>query len=597
LYITKQYFLKIIVIFLYFLSMASALYYYQHLDIKPCDRQVQGENLNYTCKIHSDVSKSVRLGIGVDDILTQVHLNGAIIDINGLKRQYSKQKLDDYKQGYTLQVSLKSGENILQIQGINTGGVDEVKLGVAVTYIFYFIAFILLAIPSIYLFYRLFFFVLESKFDRKNLINFLPIIIIIVGIGLRIFVLDSIPNWMYQHDYNGHVEAIKYYANNMGTLPQPDKGLQYPQQPLYYLITGALYNMGEWIHWSESERIFSIRALSVALASMMLLVAWALVRRFSKHPLTINIFLAFLALTPSFVIMGASVNNDALNSFLGLVGIYTITNYFNKPSLRHFFLATLVVLLATLTKVSSILLSIFFAAVILRHYYHYQGRYIALHVKHSAFIFATVILLVFGFILLKAYIPMSGEFRFVNSALYGNQVIPYLGISYFLSFNWLDLIEHAQATVLYNDSIRFSLPTYLYATMFLDDHIYAQKYLQGGIFKFSAQITYLLGIIYVVGLLLYLYFFRRIKPLHRFLIIPVLVNLFLIVKFLNDYWVVCNSHFRYFTPTFSAIGLIFVIGLEQLYRRYEISVKIISWVSVIFYLAQIYWLVKLIKMS
>jgi hypothetical protein len=566
------------------------------LDIQECQETKYSSNQYiYSCKITSNISKEVLLGIGVDDILEKMLLNGKNISMEFLKRQYDIEKLDDYKQGYSFLLNLNKGENLIEIFGKNTGGAHAVFLNQGILFTQYVLGFIIFFIPVIYILFKLFFKLLDSGFIKISDIV-LPIMIISLGIILRLFVLNSIENWKHQHDYNGHIEAIKYYAKNPLISPQPDKGLQYPQQPLYYIAMGTLYNIGDIFNWSEKEKIYSIRAFSVFLAGIVMLLGWCLVRLYTKKELLINIFLSFLSFTPSFVLMGAFVNNDTLNVFFGVLALLGVSLYYKKPQTSYFIFASVAILLAMLTKVSSILLTILFAVVLIYHYKSKLYNHVS-KIQREALFFSIAVLFVFGWTLFKAYIPMSGEFRFVNSALYFNQIIPYLGLSYFFTFNWFDLIEHAQATVLYNDSIRFSLPTYFYGTMFLEDHVYAEKYLQGGIFKLSAQLTYILGIIYIVGLSSYLIFFRKLETMSKFLIIPIVINLLLIIKFLNDYWVVCNSHFRYFSPVFSAIGLTFVLGLEQLFKRYSLSAKIVAILAVPFYLAQIYWLIKLVKLS
>lgn len=596
-FIIKKNIFKIILGFFYFISVFFAFNFYHHLEIKLASEVKQDSKKTlYTYSIFSNISKEVVLGIGVDNILDNLTINGKNYNLSAIKKKYKINKLDDYKQGYSFSISLNKGENTLEILGINTGGIAAAFLNYGISFVEYLLGFIFIGVPFIYILYRSFFYMLDREFSLKNIGYILPVFIIIIGVSLRIFVLNSVSNWEYQHDYNGHIKSIQYYAENPWSPPQPDKGLQYPQQPLYYLITGAMYNTGDLFYWNKTDKIYSIRAFSVFLSALSMIIGLFLIRLYTQRQLLINIFLSFLAFTPSFVLAGAFVNNDVLNTFLGILSIFGVSLFYKKTDSLSFFLASSAILLAMLTKISSILLTIFFAVVVI-YIYKLKPYEKAKKIQKEALFFSLAVLFIFGWTLLKAYIPMSGEFRFVNSALYFNQIIPYLGLSYFFTFNWFDLIEHAQATVLYNDSIRFSLPTYLYGTMFLEDHVYIEKYLQGGLFKLSAQITYILGVIYLIGLLFYFLFFKKLETMSKLLIIPIVINLLLIIKFLNDYWVVCNSHFRYFSPVFSAIGLIFVLGLEQLFKKYAPSIKIIGFLSIPFYIAQIYWLVKLIKLT
>jgi len=124
----------------------------------------------------------------------------------------------------------------------------------------------------------------------------------------------------------------------------------------------------------------------------------------------------------------------------------------------------------------------------------------------------------------------------------------------------------------------------------LIDHFKAGEY-----FKISSQLLYLLGVIYVVGFLSYFYFFKKMTTIQKWLILPVAINTVLIIKFLSDYWVVCNSDFRYFTPVLAAIGLIFVLGLEALRKRYYWMTKPIVFFTVFLAVNEIYWMIRLIE--
>jgi hypothetical protein len=191
-------------------------------------------------------------------------------------------------------------------------------------------------------------------------------------------------------------------------------------------------------------------------------------------------------------------------------------------------------------------------------------------------------------------VPSIGEFRFVNSALYGGQVIKAFNLSYFFFFHITDLVSTAQSYVMGTNDIRFSFPTYMYGTMFTGEFNFDKHFKSGTFFQLWAQMTYLFGLIYIAGFASYIYFYKKLKTPERLLIVPVMINLVLIIKFLSDFWVVCNSDFRYFTPTFAAIGLVFVLGIDRLLKRYPFLIKPASVFAGILAVSEILWTTNLI---
>lgn len=557
------------------------------------------QTYTFSCPLSSASEQNARIGIAVDDELLALKINNLSISLQESKRRYAQPHLNDWQSGYTFDIPLMKGENLLTVIESDSGGKFGLKIGRGLSCLDYFMIFAFGLLPILFGVYVLLFpFLIRLLSDsgiRRIFWPSLPYAILIAGIILRLFYFLNVPNTIHQHDMQGHIDAIHYYAHHPLQLPQADKSLQFPQQPLYYYAAAGVYSVSKALGGSEHDAISAVRAMSVVFSIFWLYIGFKLVKLVTRDRILINLYTAFLAFTPLFVIMSAFVNNDSLNMLLGITAAYGITAYYLTKKRHYFALAFLTVLLAMLTKISSMLYALFFAVVLLLMYLQEQeapNRY-----RRQLLLLGISVLFLFGLTLVKVYLPTTGEFRFVNSALYGNQLIPYLDLGYFFTFHWFDLIEHAQATVLYNDAIRFSLPTYLYGTMFLDDHIYKELYLEGGIFKSAAQLTYLLGSIYLAGWIAYLFFFRRIPLFYRLLSLPVAINLLLVIKFLNDYWVVCNSHFRYFSPTFGVIGLLFVIGLEQLFGHWKASKQIVAYAAIPFFAAQIYWLVALVGFS
>jgi hypothetical protein len=613
--------LKKVIGLLLFASFSAILFlYYNHVQIDSCKYKIpnkisqnitlpfsqynsKSKNITYTCNIQSNLSQSAVFGIKVDDEIISISLNNSPIDLTQIKNTYKQNKLKDWSTGYPLELDLNSGDNKLIIESKDYGGNYGLSIAKDLSSLEFIILFFTVILPLFYLLYYLFFLILKHskqlfKITKQSSLTYLPILIIIVGILLRLHLVNSVPNSMYQHDYAGHKAAILYYSENPFTMPQADKNLQFPQQPLYYISTGIIHNIGVSIGFQEKDTFFAMRIFSVFLSLITLIIGLRLVKIYTSNTLSINLFIAFLALTPSFIFMGARVNNDILNMTLGIASVYLISLYYLKPIFKYFFIIMILIILSLLTKISSLLFAIWLIFIMFIHHYKYQRfSSIQMVLQKRFFWIGIVVLFFFGLSVLKVYLPTTGELRFINSALFSGQIIPRLDLSYFTTFHWFDLIKEAQSYSFGSDDIRFSFFTYQYGTMLTGEYIYAKYFAEGGLFKLSTQIIYILGIIYVLGLALYLYSFHRFSTIKKLLVIPLLINMLLIVKLLTDYWDVCNSDFRYYSPIFSTIGLIFVLGLEQIHQKYPRGKTILISISIVFFIIQIYWILKLISLS
>lgn len=577
---------------LYFILAAVGIHYVFHVEIAPCSaKRLNAKEHLYTCEITTNVSGTAVLGIGVDDIIRSMTLNGETVDLAPIKKRYGQPVLNDLWHGYPFALELRAGSNELIVRGKNIGGPDGIRVGSAITWNAYFWVFALIVVPGTLLFWKIAFAWFREPKKPRIPAWVAPIAIIILGTLLRLHLAESLPSWMYQHDYDGHVDAITFYAENPEVTPQPDKKLQFPQQPLYYLAAGVIYNQTD-ASANKEARLHPVRLFSVALGTGTMLFGWLLVRLITRRQLIINLFMGFLAFTPMFIFQGAMISNDPFNMFMGAASIYFAARYFYKPSGWAYAFAVLSILAALASKVSSVLLALFFLIILVYRYVKTQERI----VQRQIIVYSVAVLFLFGASFIKAQIPMLGEFRFINSGLFGGQVIPVMDLSYFFSFNWFTLIDVGQASVLHDDAVRFSLPTYFYGTLFFDDHIYTPMYEKGGLFKLSAQLIYLLGAIYLIGWGAYLYWYRRLDFLQKLLILPVVINVVLIVKLLHDYWNVCNSHFRYFSPSLTAVGLMFAIGLDRLTLRRRMASYALAGVAAVFFGSQIYWTLRLIAL-
>ena len=73
-----------------------------------------------------------------------------------------------------------------------------------------------------------------------------------MGIVLRLIYFFTYEYTLFQHDFPSHTDYISFFAHYFEIAP-PDKFIQGPQQPLYYIITGSIYAFFEYLNYSEKE--------------------------------------------------------------------------------------------------------------------------------------------------------------------------------------------------------------------------------------------------------------------------------------------------------------------------------------------------------
>ena len=477
---------------------------------------------------------------------------------NGKKVPYIyKNGYYDYKYGEQIFVKLKKDKNSCKLSSINKNGIYTFYVKQKITFLDYFILFILFGFPILYFLNKLFFITVDKLYIPKKSLTYLPILILIIGILLRIIYFYTIDHNMFQHDLKGHQEFIKLLAQDW-ILPQGNKGLEYPQQHFYYLLAAVFYKVQLLIGFSENSSLHNIAYISLIGSIIFLIFSYKFVKLISNSFFVTNTLLVFTSLTPTLIYMTTRVNNDALVMPLAVATLYYLIRSYKSNFNKYFFTTLILTTVLFLTKISSATIELLFFVMLIFTYKENNN------IKSKLFIFSFVGVFILGFTLLKAYIPVTGSFHFVNSASYINQTIEPLTLNYFTSFNFLELIEMGHSHVMGSDDIRYSFLTYQYGTMLFGEFDYVQFYEKSNYLMLIMQTIILLGLIFVLGFISYIVNIYKVSFLEKLLFLTLLLNFILILKFLFSYPSVCNTDFRYFLPSFILIGYFISKGIEYL---------------------------------
>ncbi len=411
---------------------------------------------------------------------------------------------------------------------------------------------------------------------KKNLSNYLPIVLLTLGIAARLFFagnfgIESYANYkdysffQYTHDTLYHVEYIQFVADHL-SLPPVEKGLEYPQQPLYYIFSGVLYNI---INVSSLEKMDAPEILKIlvwisCLFSIGTLVfAYFLAKKITESVWLQSFITGLMAFTPAFIYQAGMLGNDPFSSFLSAGAFFYLICYIKKENLTNFILATVFSVLSFFSKATAgILLVMILITVVYKYWKQNKNEYLKM-----AFLTLIIGIACLAVSLYRAYIPSTGEFRFVESYTYIYQKTDPSRLTYFLTFNIPELLREGQSFVFGNEKVARTLPTFLYGSFVFGEYSFENITKPYPLVKSLMQIILLLGLLFPLGIIFNLFYFKKWDIIDYISGFGILMNLILLVSFFSKYSAVCNSDFRYFGPLFLGILAFSGNGLSKLNEK------------------------------
>lgn len=526
----------------------------------------------FTFTIHSHIPQTVKLHVGAGkNYLRSIHCNRQNISFP------DREWLWFETIGEQVFFKLKRGTNSCTVRTQDTKYAYIPIVKQKLTFLNYCILFIFIGIPLFQLLFDFFITILHkikpkvptTSLDHSthHTSSIYLLAILFLGIIIRVLYFQKFNIMHFQHDWQGHIEFIKYMANHW-SFPSPSRGLEYPQQPLYYLITGFIYIFSIQFGFNDMQALYHIGYFSIFCSIFFLYYSYKFFLLMTKNHWVQIVSMLFLALTPSIIYLSARINNDVLVMALSSFSLYYIVKSYISHFEIHFYKALLGVSLLFMTKISAAPLELLFFTLLILVYINVKDKnndIVSLHLQKKLYIFSIVGVFLLGFTLLRVYLPIENTFYMVNAtANYPGQMIHSLGWSYFSTFNIDTLITKGYAYIFGEDSIRYSFMTYQYGTMFFGEFKYDSYMQYYAIFKPIIQAILLFGLIYVLGFISYIVRLYFTSTLHKLIFVTLILNLLLILKFIFTYPVICNTDFRYFVSSFVLFAFIFAQGLSYL---------------------------------
>lgn len=416
--------------------------------------------------------------------------------------------------------------------------------------------------------------------------------IILTGATIRWVYFSELKIYMFQHDWQAHIEYIKYMAENWN-LPFPSKGLEYPQQPLYYFLSASIYATSMYYGATEEQALLNIGYFALFFSFVFLYYGYRVIALLSDDRWVHAVATSFLSLTPSIIYFSARINNDILVAPLAAIALYYILLSYRHHFERYFYQALIAITLLFFTKlVAASMELLFFALMIFVYMKAPQEKEPA--IKNRILVFGIVGMFALLYYLYRTHIPFEGGFRMINSADYPGQTIEEFTFSYFFDFNIKELIVAGQSYIFGDPAISYSFPTYQYGTMFFGEFNYEHPVSHAKLLKPVMQGILALGLIYVVGGFTYIVMLKESTLAEKALVVMLVLNLLLILKLLFQFPSICNTGFRYYAGAFPLIAFIFAKGLGY-YRFNRVLSGVISTLVVMMGALEVVYFVELLK--
>jgi hypothetical protein len=353
-------------------------------------------------------------------------------------------------------------------------------------------------------------------------------------------------------------------AQNL-SLPEVDKGLEYPQQPLYYILTGFSYRLLQNF-LSSSDAIFRILIWYSCLFSVLsLLFIFLIARKVTDSAWLQSFIVGIFAFTPAFVFHSIMISNDPLLTFLSAAAFYFFISYIKSEKSEDIFLSVIFSALSAFTKISSGFIFLLIIGFLIYKYGKNKKTQI-LNIICAVFLIG---FMCFGAALWRAYIPSTNQFRFVESYSWANQRVYPETFSYLFKFNFPDLLQGAQSHVFGNEKVAKTWPTFLYGSSIFGEYEYNNITSFFPYMRLLMQVILILGLCLPAGLMINLFFFKKWDATDYIFITAVIINFLMLALFLFKYSAVCNSDFRYLNSVFAPIIIFSGLGLSRVSDKFK----------------------------
>jgi len=278
---------------------------------------------------------TAKFNIIPDDCIQKILINGEQFPLDGI------QGLCDWSKGAYFDFSkyVEEGLNNFEIHILNHGGPGGLRIDPPYNGF--------KSLLLIHYIFALLFLFSTALILRKFKFNFIPILIILLGISVRLISYTYIGPSHYAYDTGGHLEYIQIISEEK-RLPKMNEGWSTYHPPVYYIASAVLKNVADKYDQNYTNRILQQANLLLSIASIIFGVAFIL-------NLFGNRFVAYLAalisvLWTGYVLAAPRISNDVLFYFGALFCMMFAQRYWRIHKSSDMILATIGAVIAFSAK-------------------------------------------------------------------------------------------------------------------------------------------------------------------------------------------------------------------------------------------------------
>lgn len=188
-------------------------------------------------------------------------------------------------------------------------------------------------------------------------------ILTLCGLLLRLVYIYRIPYNVNQHDAgnfsSGHIGYIFYLIEHNWHLPDfnPTTVWSFYHPPLHHYLAAIVAKISMLFGAGQEAAMENVQFLTVFYGMISLLLSYKILKKFNVRGFSLILPYALLIFHPSLIMLGGSINNDALCLVFMLLTIYTALIWYEAPNKRSTILLALIFAGMVLTKLSGLLLA------------------------------------------------------------------------------------------------------------------------------------------------------------------------------------------------------------------------------------------------
>lgn len=194
----------------------------------------------------------------------------------------------------------------------------------------------------------------------KNILSSKKFLYVLIGLfAAQGIYFSAVINYKVPSDEEFHFVLTKYHAERpitAGPIIQDQSSsfmlgdIQRTPSYLYHYFLSFYLRVVMTITGNQEIQVFVLRLVNVALGVMALLMLVSIFKRINKSQLTINLTIAWLALTGMFVWVFAGISYDNLSMFLFFYLLYELIGLKNVLEIKHILISIVTALALVLTK-------------------------------------------------------------------------------------------------------------------------------------------------------------------------------------------------------------------------------------------------------